>query len=91
MMCISLSFYILFYSDPKWTEVLTNVNVDEFREVAGPATPLPHDISVLGLSSYFSQHLWALSSNKLTPTPGSSFGNPPGRQIKRNPIILPCI
>ena len=53
MMCISLSFCIHFYSEPDWTDVLTNVNVDEFREVAGPTTPLPHDISVLSLFKLF--------------------------------------
>ena len=52
-MCISLSFCIHFYSEPDWTDVLTNVKVDEFREIAGPTTPLPHDISVLSLFKLF--------------------------------------
>ena len=37
----------------KWTNVLTDVDVGEFREVVGPSTPLPPDISVLSLFQLF--------------------------------------
>ena len=55
MTCISLFFssYILIYSEPEWTDVLKNVEVDEFMEVVGPTTPLPPDTSVLSLFQMF--------------------------------------
>ena len=55
MTCISLFFssYILFYSKPEWTDILRDVEVDEFREVVGPTTPLTPDTSVLSLFQMF--------------------------------------
>ena len=55
MMCISLFFssYILFYSEPEWTDVLRDVEVDEFREVVGPTTPLPPETCVKSVSDVF--------------------------------------
>ena len=47
------SSYILFYSEPEWTYVLSDVEVDEFGDVVGPTTPLPPDTSVLSLFKMF--------------------------------------